>query len=544
MNLADPRAERSSPDTIGARAPWGRPLIAELLESIPDPLIGCDADAVVVYWSRAARDAYGYAADEAIGTPMFSLLATRMPRPLREIIEELTDLGRWQGTFVHRCRDGRELEVESRWVGRYDDAGNLVGSFAIERPRAGADAAAVEAEHERSASELARAERLESLGQLAGGVAHDFNNALAIIINYAAFVSSEIDRLRTAPTEAQRTALGSDLKEIQTAAQRAAALTHQLLAFSRQGVGAPVLLGLNDTIREIEDLLGRTVGDHIALITDLADDLHPIRADPGQLQQVLINLAANAHDAMPLGGTLTIDTGNVELEGEGLAAGKELARGIYVRLRVSDTGTGMDPQVLDRAFDPFFTTKPVGYGSGLGLSSVYGIVTRAGGHAQFYSRPGVGTTFVALLPAQVPAPASPPPDARAVAHVPQDKTILLVEDEPALRAVTRRILTGAGYRVVEAPDGEAALEAAAPELTIDVLLTDVVMPGLLGHQLAERLRLQRPSLRVLYMSGFSERLLGQTAHLGRVALIEKPFTAPILLEEVRAAIAEPRPRDL
>ena len=230
-----------------AATPWGRPLISELLESLPDPVIGCDVEGRVVYWSRAAREVYGYSAQEAIGTPVVGLLRTRFPRPLLEIMEEVTDLGRWHGELVHRTKDGRELAVESRWVARYDDAGRLVGGFGVERgigagapgevpqPRGVADSGgAGERDDDR---ELRQAERLESLGQLAGGVAHDFNNALAIIINYAAFVHAEVERMRAAPTEAQREAMGQDLGEISAAAERAAQLTTQLLAFSR-GDGA------------------------------------------------------------------------------------------------------------------------------------------------------------------------------------------------------------------------------------------------------------------------------------------------------------------
>jgi PAS domain S-box-containing protein len=386
-----------------ATSPGGRPLISELLESLPDPVIGCDNKGRVVYWSTAAREAYGYATTEAIGVVVTKLLMTRFPRPLLEIMEEVTDLGRWQGRLVHHTKDGRDVAVESRWVARYDEAGTLVGGIAIEReiptdrseqPSSPPPEWAATADQE-----LRQTEWLESLGQLAGGMAHDFNNALAIVINYASLVSTEVQRLRTAPSDSQRAAMSEDLQEIQTAAEHAAELTHQLLALSRQEVGAPQPLNLNASIREIQQLLTLTVGEHIRVEIDLAEDLALVSADPSQAQQIVVNLAVNARDAMPSGGTLTIDTANVELDGDAAPAHGNLAPGSYVRLRVSDTRLSVTPATLTRALDPLLTAEDRSRGTGLGLSSVHGIVVRAGGHAGFQSEPGVGTTFVALLPA-------------------------------------------------------------------------------------------------------------------------------------------------
>jgi two-component system, cell cycle sensor histidine kinase and response regulator CckA len=541
-DLSNPRAARQAEAIALAATPWGRPLISELLESVPDPVIGCDAGGRVFYWSDAARGAYGYSTEEAVGERVNTLLKTRFPRPLLEIMEEVTDLGRWQGRLVHRTKDGREVAVESRWVSRYDAAGKLVGGFGVER-EISADRVHSERVPEEPADaverELRQAERLESLGQLAGGVAHDFNNALAIIINYAGFVSAEVQRLRSAPTDAQRAAMRQDLDEISTAAARAAELTNQLLAFSRQEVGEPQPVDLNSSIREIQPLLTRTVGEHIRVQLDLADELQLVSADPAQVQQVLVNLAVNARDAMPTGGTLMIETGNVDLDEPAAAALPDAAPGPYVRLRVSDTGVGMTADVLERAFDPFFSTKARGHRIGLGLSSVYGIITRAGGHARFRSEPGAGTSFVALLPAlddPRPAEAAGGQDGRVRIG---RGTILLVDDERALADIARRILVGAGYEVIVAADGSEALDLAdAHEGPIHLLLTDVVMPGLLGHQLADRLRALRPAIAVVYISGHSESLLGPAAGIEPSALIAKPFTAPVLLERVRHALGE------
>ena len=536
------------------RVAWGQDsseLISELLESIPDPVIGCDARGHVVYWSKAAREAYGFAAEEALGRPVVSLLQTRFPIPLLEIMEEVTDLGRWNGQLVHRDKRGREHTVESRWVARYDEVGKLVGGFGIERKLDELDEleqrrVLVEADHDRRDDErrerdVRRSERLESLSQLAGGVAHDFNNALAVIINYAALVCGELDDVYNATRELRWASMREDLGEIQTAAERAATLTHQLLAFSRQEIGAPFPLDLSESVRGLVSLLRLMLGEHIFLQTKLAEALPKVCADPGQIEQVLVNLAANARDAMPRGGTLTIDTASFELDEGSVAAYPELESGPHVRLRVSDTGVGMTHQVLEHVFDPFFTTKPIGQGTGLGLSSVYGIITQMGGRARFYSEPHVGTTFVALLPVAPDDVALPAAPRRPVAPARGGgERILLVEDERALREVARRILVGAGYEVIAAADGPAALEAVAGrEREIDLLLTDVVMPGMLGPALAERLRARHPAVRILYMSGFTESVLAQATPAGARELIEKPFAATALLEQISLALVRP-----
>ncbi|HTA06840.1 MAG TPA: ATP-binding protein [Solirubrobacteraceae bacterium] len=282
----------------------------------------------------------------------------------------------------------------------------------------------------------------------------------------------------------------------------------------------------------------RTLGEHVELHSSLAADLQPVLIDPGQLEQILVNLAVNARDAMPDGGTLRIDTANIDLDDEYAAARPELTPGPHVRVRVSDTGMGMSPEIVRRAFDPFFTTKPSGEGTGLGLATVYGIIQQAGGRAQIYSEAGVGTTITVLLPPTEQAPASSvtAPDRSPSRSC--GETILLVEDEEVLRDVTCRILTAAGYKVIVAADGLDALGVAAthPE-HIDVLLSDVVMPRLNGPQLAEQLLAKHPSTRVLLMSGFAEPILDRGGHLGEgVTLIEKPFSGPALLTKLAQVI--------
>ena len=513
-----------------------------LVDVVRDPIVATNRERLVVLWNRCAEITYGFSRNEALGERATELLRTRFPIPLVEIENAVKDTGHWAGTLVHCTKGAEELVVESRWVARYDDAGDWAGILAIDRDVTArvVDAAEREAErrdHARLKVQLERSERLDSVGQLAGGIAHDFNNILGIIINYAAFVAGELRTLERTTGERRWATMREDVGQIDIAAQRAAGLIRQLLAFSRLEVATAVALDLNDTIRGIERLLQRTVGEHVQLKTSLEEHLHPIHADPGQLEQLLVNLAVNSRDAMPDGGTLTIDTTNVEVDDDYASQLPELTPGSHVRLRVSDSGMGMAPEVLSQAFDPFFTTKPVGRGTGLGLASVYGIVTGLGGRASIYSKAGLGTTFSALIPAtdEGPAPAQVPAQTTAVTG---SETVLLVEDQDAMRAAAQRILVSAGYRVIVAANGPDAVAAAQSHpAAIDLLITDVVMPEMLGNHLAEELRAVRPSLRVLYMSGFAAPFLGHSMDLEDVDLIEKPFTAAALLARVRRALA-------
>jgi len=516
----------------------------DLLNMLPDAVIGLDGDRSICSWNRAAEVAYGFSADEALGRRPAELLGTHFPMPVTDILQILADTGRWQGNLIVHAKNGSELTVESRWAVRYDGQGNVTGSMGIDRDitsrqedQAEHNLREASAERERLHGRIRRAERLESVGQLAGGIAHEFNNLLAIIINYGALVTAELEAEQRLSTEERWTPALEDLGEIEQAATRAARLTHQLLSFSRQDVHAPAPMDLNDSIAEVHELLRRTLGEHVRLHTSLAPDLHTIRADSSQLGHALVNLAVNGRDAMPQGGTLTVDTANVDVDADYAAAQLDLLPGQYVRLRVSDTGIGMAGEVVEHAFDPFFTTKPVGEGTGLGLATVYGIITQSAGHAHFYSEPGVGTTFVALFPA-VDAPSSALERRRPASGISWEATILLVEDEDALRSVTRRILEGAGYRVLATADGPAALAAVAADgEPVDLLLSDVVMPEMLGPELARRLRQRKPTVRVLFMSGFAQPVIGEAMEMGTVEMIEKPFTGPTLLGRVERALA-------
>jgi PAS domain S-box-containing protein len=379
-----------------------------------------------------------------------------------------------------------------------------------------------------------QSQRLESLGHLASGVAHDFNNLLGIIIGYATMAATDVETV--AATEPRWQALRDDLGQIVQAGDRATALTRQLLAFARAEVAQPQVLDLNAVVADIERLLRRTIGADVDLRTRLADRPLGIRADPGQIEQILVNLAVNARDAMPTGGTLTIETDPLTVDDHYAAHRPGLRVGSYARLRVSDTGTGMSQDVLDRAFEPFFTTKPRGQGTGLGLATIYGIVTQAGGHAQIYSESGRGTTFTALLPATDEPAAAPEPTAGA--QQPGDgETILVVEDDDGLRALTERILTRHNYTVLAAGTAAEASRLADDSDRFDLLLTDVVMPDADGHELATQLVAAHPGLPVIYMSGYTETVLAARSTLPPgVTLLTKPVTEHQLLIAVRRVL--------
>jgi two-component system cell cycle sensor histidine kinase/response regulator CckA len=390
----------------------------------------------------------------------------------------------------------------------------------------------------RSEERLHLSQRLEAVGQLAGGVAHDFNNLLTAITSYTQLLLEDL-----APNDGHR----DDLLEIKKAAERATSLTRQLLAFSRRQVLDPRVVELNAVVTDLEKMLGRLIGAHIALVTDCSAraPLPRVRADVGQLEQVIVNLAVNARDAMPDGGTLTIRTGEAELTEADCRdhSDFDVRPGRYVVMAVSDTGIGMDAATKARMFEPFFTTKGIGKGTGLGLATVYGIVKQSGGYIAVASEPGRGTTFRIYLPAVAEAAPSASAGAGGADAMPNGSgTILLVEDEAAVRALARRVLEQSGYTVLEAADGlEGARVAEEFGGDIDLLLTDVVMPNLGGRGLVERLRSTRPRMAVLFISGYPD---GEVERGGLTsagaAYLEKPFSPRLLRETVRQALEEER----
>jgi two-component system cell cycle sensor histidine kinase/response regulator CckA len=379
--------------------------------------------------------------------------------------------------------------------------------------------------------QLLQAQKMEAVGRLAGGIAHDFNNLLTVILSYSELLLE--DAPATGPER-------EGIEQIRKAADGAGALTRQLLAFSRQQVLEPKVLNINDVVTQTEKLLRRLLGEDVELITSLAEPLGSVRVDPGQLEQVIMNLAVNARDAMPDGGRLSIETENTEMD-EAYVRGHPIAQpGPYVMLAMSDTGMGMDEQTKARIFEPFFTTKEPGKGTGLGLATVYGIVRQSGGFIWVYSEPGLGTSFKVYFP-RVDEPVSE--TARSAAPAPSrgSETILVAEDVAAVRAVTRQMLERQGYTVLDAPDGEAALKvAAAHQGTIHLLLTDVVMPGLSGRHLAARLTQLVPGVKVLYMSGYTDDAIVHHGILQPgIAYLQKPFTPDALTRKVRAVLDGP-----
>jgi PAS domain S-box-containing protein len=380
-------------------------------------------------------------------------------------------------------------------------------------------------------AQLLQSQKMEAVGQLAGGVAHDFNNILTAIVGYADLLAAELGDARQL----------EDLEEIRKAARRAAALTRQLLAFSRKQVLEPRIIDVNGVVTNLEKMLRSLISANIDLRTALATDLAAARADPNQLEQVIMNLVINARDAMPEGGTLTIETGNASLDENYAAQHVSVVPGEYVMLAVTDTGCGMSEETKARIFEPFFTTKPAGRGTGLGLSTVYGIVKQSGGNIWLYSEPGKGTTFKIYLPAVQALPEDIGKVAPAEAGQPGDATVLVVEDDEQLRRFTHRALAAQGYTVLEADRGRAALEIARRHKgTIDLLLTDLVVPDTNGRKLAETLRAAQPGLRVLFMSGYPDgAIMNQGLLEHGVAYLAKPFTTEAITRKVREVLEAP-----
>ncbi|WP_433305115.1 PAS domain S-box protein [Actinoplanes sp. CA-030573] len=516
-----------------------------LLEAAPDAIIGVTHDGAITLINAQAERLFGYPRHELVGRSVDILVPERL---------RAGHMHDRDGYFAHPRnrpmgsgkpltalrKDGTEFpaEISLAWVNTGQGAVVTTSIRDVtDRLIAQTERERLIAQAERDAGErrLQHARRLESLGQLAGGVAHDFNNILAVISNYTTMVLETLDN--PAPDPADLAEARNDLGQVSRAAERAARLTKQLLAFGRRDITQATVLSLNQVIGDVEQMLRRSLGEHIHLITSPDPQLWPVHADASQIEQILLNLAVNARDAMPGGGTLAIETSNAELDSDDVT-GTPLNPGRYVRVRVSDTGAGMPPDVIERAFEPFYTTKPKGSGTGLGLATVYGIATAAGGDVRLYSEHGIGTTVTVVLPA-VEAPtatdATPNLTGGPATDVPPHETILMVEDEDDLRQITSRILTRAGYQVLAAAGGEQAIHLAQTHpAAIDLLLTDVIMPNMMGNEVAAGVKHHRPDIPVLYMSGYAEPVLTENGTLpDGVTIIEKPFTRRELLDRIR-----------
>jgi two-component system cell cycle sensor histidine kinase/response regulator CckA len=482
----------------------------------------------IVFVNPAMCQIMGYSAAELTSFSAEQILATVHPEDRAAAIERSRARGQGQLVSPHYeyrivRRDGsvRCIETFTRPMVYENEAGSLSISLDI-------------TERKQLEEQLRQAQKLEAIGRLAGGIAHDFNNILTVIKGYTGLLLQDLDA---------HNPLTADIGQIEKSAERAAALTRQLLAFSRKQVLQPVVLDFNAIVSNMDKMLQRLIGEDIILTTLLDPALGQIKADPGQIEQVLLNLAANARDAMPQGGKLTIETKNIYLNKRYARQHLDVKAGPYIMLAMSDTGSGMDEETRSHMFEPFFTTKEQGKGTGLGLATVHGIVIQSGGHIGVSSEPGQGTTFKVYLPRAEGAYASAKPKLQSSILAKRgSETILLVEDEALVREFARRTLLNEGYLVLEASYGEEAIRVAQQHQgSIDLLVTDLVMPGgMSGRQLAERLIPLRQAMKVLYMSGYTDdALVRHGVFEADIAFLQKPFSPDHLAGKVREVLDMP-----
>ena len=496
----------------------------DLMDNIADLAHSVAPDGALLHVNRAWRRTLGYTEEEIPGLSFLDILHPRSREHCQELFREM--LGQEGSRTVEVwliSKDGRPVQVQGTATCRFE-GGRPAGLYCVlqdvtEKKQA--------EERQRNLEEqLRQAQKMEAIGRLAGGVAHDFNNMVGVITMTCHLALENLP---------ERHPVREDLEEINQAASRAADLTRQLLAFSRRQVLAPRIIDLNEAVTGIEKMLRRLLGEDIELRTELAPGLGAVKVDPSQVEQIVMNLAVNARDAMPDGGSLTIETANVELDEDYAATHMDAQVGAHVMLAVSDTGTGMDGETRARVFEPFFTTKEQGKGTGLGLSTVYGIVKQSGGNIWVYSEPGEGTVFKIYLPVAQEEVEQPRKTVSRELPSVGSETILVAEDNDALRRVMARTLARGGYRVLEAGDGETALRLSREHAgAIDLLLTDVVMPRMSGRELAEQICAQRPETMVLFTSGYTDNGIVHHGVLEPgVAFLQKPFTAGGLLARVR-----------
>ena len=493
-----------------------RARLSSAVEQASDSIVITSPEGAIVYVNPAFERTTGHARDEVVGQDLRGLKQAEDGSGFAEALGSgAAGAEPWSGRLTGKRRDGSLTEEEAALSPVWDAHGRLVNHVALLRDVT---------RERRMEEQLRQSQKMEAVGQLAGGVAHDFNNLLTVITGRCHFLQQ---RLGGEGPGAR------DVTLIVEAAQRAAALTRQLLAFSRRQVLEMRVLDVNSVVAQVEKMLRRLIGEDIDLVTVPAQDLGCVKADPGQLEQVLLNLIVNARDAMPRGGRVTIETGSVVGGTEDGPAG--IPPGPHTMLAVSDNGSGMDAETLSHIFEPFFTTKGRDRGTGLGLATVYGIVAQSGGHIAVESEPGQGTVFRVYLPrVDEPADRLAPPSTGAEARGGQE-TILLTEDAVDLRALAREVLTRRGYQVLDAADGADALALAERHPgPIHLLLTDVVMPRVSGRELAEKLAARHPAMKVLYMSGYTDdAVLRHGVLRSEVAFLQKPFGPGALARKVR-----------
>ena len=483
----------------------------------PTAVIITDPTGSIVYVNRKFTEISGYSSEEVVGkNPRLLKSGRTSVEQYRQLWSTIQSGATWRGEYQNRRKNGELYWASATIAPVKDESGTITNFVAIQEDVT--ETRSLEAQ-------LRQAQKMEAVGRLAGGVAHDFNNLLTVITSYSQLLLEDM-----AAADPRR----ADLEEIQRAATGAAGLTRQLLAFSRKQVLEPRVLNLNDVVSAAGKMLHRVIGEDVALQLTLAPDLGTVKADPGQIEQVIMNLAVNARDAMPDGGKLTIETANIDLDDSYAAQHAVVAPGSYVLVTVTDTGSGMDEPTKARLFEPFFTTKEMGKGTGLGLATVYGIVKQSNGYIWVYSEVGQGTSFKVYLP-RVGAGAGTATEARPLFTSGGTETILLAEDAAGVRAVAEEILTRLGYTVLVASDGRTALElATASTDTIHLLVTDVIMPEMSGRQLADRLRAHRPDLKVLFVSGYTDDAIVRHGMLeAGLAYLQKPFRPDALVRKVR-----------
>ncbi len=474
------------------------------------------------YWNKASEKLTGILAEEAIGRPLYEVFPDIRGSKAEELYLETLKTKKFK-TEISRYK---LLDKEHIFELTAYPSGSGLAVLArdvTERER-------TEEQLREKEEQFLQAQKMEAIGRLAGGVAHDFNNILATIIVYSDLLLHDLK---------EGDPLRNDVEEMRRAADRAASLTRQLLAVSRRQVLEPKVLNLNDIVNSMEQMLQRLIGEDIELVTALSPDLGNVRADSDQIGQVIMNLVVNSKDAMPGGGRLMIETSNVSPDDSYAREHMSVTPGPYVMLAVADTGCGMDENTKSKVFEPFFTTKEKGRGTGLGLSTVYGIIKQSGGNISVQSELGKGTTFKIYLPRVEEAVEVLAPPRESAESTRGSETVLVVEDDDPLRRLVVRILKSNGYNVLEARHGHDALQiCGAYKGTIDLIVTDIIMPQMTGHELANRLTSMRPKLKVLYMSGYTDDTIG---HLGilkqNIHFVQKPFTSYSLLNKVREVLS-------
>jgi len=496
--------------------------LAAVVESSQDAIVSLTSLGIIRTWNRGAERIFGYSAEEATGRSILFLSPPDRSAEGSTLLERVARADRIEHFETIRVKkDGTQIHVALTFSPIKDSDGRVVGVSSVARD-------VTESKHMEAM--LRQSQKMEAVGQLAGGVAHDFNNLLGVILGYTGLM---LDRLGL--DDPQR----KSIEEIQKAGDRAALLTRQLLAFSRKQVLQPKVIDLNAVVAGAEKLLQRLIGENIELRAVLNPELCRVKADPGQIEQIIMNLAVNARDAMPSGGKLTIETSNMEFDEAYTAQHPSTRTGPHVMLAVTDTGCGMDAETKAHMFEPFFTTKELGKGTGLGLSTVYGIVKQSGGSVWVYTEPGLGTSFKIYLACVDAVPEIEPPNDKVMNVVAGSQTILIVEDDPALLQVTHRSLEEVGYAILEARSSKEAIDISESHTgPIHLMVTDVVLPGMSGVKLAAYLSAQRPEMKVLYVSGYTNDTVFHHGVLEPgLAFLQKPFSARTLARRVGEVLA-------